>query len=165
MCGLAWRVRRPLQLEIVDMREAKLEEGAVAVSFSSKSNEEASSCGVDGGMVANRRVCCRAFTMGTGLGPEGSGPTVDGWRSQGCGAEEDFGGLAGSESVDRERARTLKLSTKSQTNSNNSTVGIIYLISYGNGHREGVGVGGAGVGAGGTSVSAFIDFSILEVPK
>ncbi len=163
MCGLAWRVRRPLQLEIVDMREAKLEEGAVAVSFSSKSNEEASSCGVDGGMVANRRVCCRAFTMGTGLGPEGSGPTVDGWRSQGCGAEEDFGGLAGSESVDRERARTLKLSTKSQTNSNNSTVGIIYLISYGNGHREGVGVGG--VGAGGTSVSAFIDFSILEVPK
>jgi len=163
LCGLAWRVRRPLQLEIVDMREAKLEEGAVAVSFSSKSNEEASSCGVDGGMVANRRVCCRAFTMGTGLGPEGSGPTVDGWRSQGCGAEEDFGGLAGSESVDRERARTLKLSTKSQTNSNNSTVGIIYLISYGNGHREGVGVGGAG--AGGTSVSAFIDFSILEVPK
>lgn len=163
MCGLAWRVRRPLQLEIVDMREAKLEEGAVAVSFSSKSNEEASSYGVDGGMVANRRVCCRAFTMGTGLGPEGSGPTVDGWRSQGCGAEEDFGGLAGSESVDRERARTLKLSTKSQTNSNNSTVGIIYLISYGNGHREGVGVGGAG--AGGTSVSAFIDFSILEVPK
>ena len=127
MCGLAWRVRRPLQLEIVDMREAKLEEGAVAVSFSSKSNEEASSCGVDGGMVANRRVCCRAFTMGTGLGPEGSGPTVDGWRSQGCGAEEDFGGLAGSESVDRERARTLKSSTKSQTNSNNSTVGIIYL--------------------------------------
>lgn len=147
------------------MREAKLKEGAVAVSFSSRSNEEASSCGVDGGMVANRRVCCRAFTMGTGLGPEGSGPTVDGWRSQGCGAEEDFGGLAGSESVDRERARTLKSTTKSQTNSNNSTVGIIYLISYGNGHREGVGVGGAGVGAGGTSVSAFIDFSILEVPK
>ncbi len=107
MCGLAWRVRRPLQLEIADMREAKLEEGFVAVSFSSKSYEEASSCGVDGGMVANRRVCYHAFTTGTGLGPEGSGLTVDGWRSQGSGVEEDFEGLAGSEDVDRERARTL----------------------------------------------------------
>ncbi len=89
------------------MREAKLKEGAVAASFSSKSYEEASSCGVDGGTVANRKVCYRAFTMGTGLGPEGSRLTVDGWRSQGSGAEEDFGGLAGSEGVDRERARTI----------------------------------------------------------
>ena len=106
MCGLAWRVRRPLQLEIADMREAKLEEGTVAVSFSSKSYEEAPSCGVDSGMVVNRRVCCHAFTMDTGLGPEGSGLTVDGWRSQGSDVEEDFEGLAGGESVDRERART-----------------------------------------------------------
>ena len=90
------------------MREAKLEEGTVAVSFSSKPYEEASSCGVDGGMVANWRVCCHAFTMGTGLGPEGSGLTVDGWRSEGSDAEEDFEGLTGRESVDRERARTLK---------------------------------------------------------
>jgi hypothetical protein len=107
LCGLAWGVRRPLQLEIADMREAKLEEGSVAVSFSSKPYEEASSCGVDGGMVANWRVCCHAFAMGTGLGPEGSGLTVDGWRSEGSDAEEDFEGLTGSESVDRERARTI----------------------------------------------------------
>ena len=32
LCGLAWRARRPLSLEIADMREAKLEWGAVAVS-------------------------------------------------------------------------------------------------------------------------------------
>jgi len=106
LCGLAWRVRRPLQLEIADMREAKLEEGTVVPSFSSKSYEEAPSCGVDGGMVASWRVCCHAFVMDTGLGPEGSGLTVDGWRSQGSDVEKDFGGLAGSESVDRERART-----------------------------------------------------------
>ncbi len=43
MCGLAWGVRRPLQLEIADMREAKLEGGTVAISFSSMSNEEMSS--------------------------------------------------------------------------------------------------------------------------
>ncbi len=88
------------------MREAKLEEGSVAVSFSSKSYEEVSSCGVDGGMVVNWKVCYRAFTMDTGLGPEGSGLTVDGWRSQGSDVEEDFEGLTGGESVDRERART-----------------------------------------------------------
>jgi len=57
-------------------------------------------------MVASWRVCCHAFVMDTGLGPEGSGLTVDGWRSQGSDVEKDFGGLAGSESVDRERART-----------------------------------------------------------
>ena len=95
-----------MPLEIADMREAKLEEGAVAASFSSKSYEEAPSCGVDGGMIANRRVCCYAFTMDIGLGPEGSGLTVDGWRSEGSDAEEDFGGLAGSKRVDRKRART-----------------------------------------------------------
>ena len=106
LCGLVWRARRPLQLEIADMREAKLEEGIVVLSFSSKSYEEAPSCGVNGGMVANRRVCCHAFVMDTGSGPEGSRLTVDGWRSQGSGVEKDFGGLAGSESVDRERART-----------------------------------------------------------
>jgi len=83
------------------MREAKLEEGTVAVRFSSKSYKEAPSCGVDGGMVVNRRVCYHAFTMDTGLGPEGSGLTVDGWRSQGSDVEEDFEGLTDSESVDR----------------------------------------------------------------
>ena len=106
MCGLAWGVRRPLQLEIADMREAKLEGGTVAISFSSMSNEEMSSCGVDGGMVANWRVCYCAFIMDTGLGPEGSGLTVDGWRSQGSDVEEDIEGLAGSDRVDQERART-----------------------------------------------------------
>ncbi len=106
MCGLAWGVRRPLQLEIADMREAKLEGGTVAISFSSMSNEEVSSCGVDGGTMANRRVCYCAFIMDTGLGPEGSGLTVDGWRSQGSDVEEDIEGLAGSERVDQERART-----------------------------------------------------------
>ena len=44
--------------------------------------------------------------MDTGLGPEGSGLTVDGWRSQGSDVEEDIEGLAGSERVDQERART-----------------------------------------------------------
>ena len=106
LCVLAWKVRRPLQLEIADMREAKLEEGTVVPSFSSKSYEEAPSCRVNGGMVANWRVCCHAFTMDTCLGPEGSGLTVDGWCSEGSGAKEDFEGLAGSESLDRERART-----------------------------------------------------------
>jgi len=64
------------------MREAKLEEGSVAVSFSSWSDEEASSFGVGGGMVAGWRACCHAFVMDTGLGPEGSGLTVDvgAWR-------------------------------------------------------------------------------------
>lgn len=100
LCGLAWGARRPLQLEIADMREAKLEEGTVAASFSSKPDEEASSCGVDGGMVANWRICCCAFVMGTGLGPEGSGLTVNGRRSEGSDAEEDFEGLAGSERID-----------------------------------------------------------------
>jgi hypothetical protein len=106
LCGLAWRVRRPLQLEIADMREAKLEEGTVAISFSSMSDKEASSCGVDGGIVANWRVCYYTFIIDTGLGPEGSGLTVGGWRSQGSDAEEDIEGLAGSEGLDRERART-----------------------------------------------------------
>ena len=77
MCGLARGARRPLQLEIADTRGAKLKEGAGAVSFSSKSYEEAPSCGVDGGMVAGWRACCHAFVMDTGLGPEGSGLTVD----------------------------------------------------------------------------------------
>jgi len=106
LCGLAWRVRRPLQLEIADMREAKLEGGTVAISFSSMSDKEASSCGVDGGIVANWRVCYCTFIIDTGLGPEGSGLTVDGWRSQGSDVEEDIEGLAGSERVDQERART-----------------------------------------------------------
>ncbi len=77
LCGLAWGARRPLQLEIADMREAKLEEGSGAVSFSSKSYEETSSCGVNGGMVAGWRAFCHTFVMDTGLGPEGSGLTVD----------------------------------------------------------------------------------------
>ena len=59
------------------MREAKLEEGSVAVNFSSGLDEETPSCGVDGGMVAGWRACCHAFIMDTGLGPEGSGLTVD----------------------------------------------------------------------------------------
>ncbi len=56
--------------------------------------------------MASWRVCCPAFAVGTGLGPEGSRLTVDGWRSQGSDVEEDFEGLTGSESVERERART-----------------------------------------------------------
>jgi len=56
--------------------------------------------------VASWRVCYPAFAVGTGLGPEGSRLTVDGWRSQGSDVEEDFEGLTGSESVERERART-----------------------------------------------------------
>ncbi len=51
MCGLAWRARRPLPLEIVDMQEAKLEEGIVAASFSPVHYREISSCGVVGDMV------------------------------------------------------------------------------------------------------------------
>lgn len=77
LCGLAWGVRRPLQLEIADMREAKLEEGAVAINFSSRLDEDTPSCGVDGGMMAGWRACCHAFATDTGLGPEGSGLTVD----------------------------------------------------------------------------------------
>gem|GEM_PF-992661 len=106
MCGLAWRVRRPLQLETAETRGAKLEEGTVAGSFSSESNEEAPSCGVVGGAEARWRVCHRTFVADTGLGPEGSGLTADARRSQGSGAEDGFEGLAGSESLDRERART-----------------------------------------------------------
>lgn len=77
LCGLAWGVRRPLQLEIADMREAKLEEGAVAINFSSRLDEDAPSCGVDGGMMVGWRACCHAFATDTGLGPEGSRLTVD----------------------------------------------------------------------------------------
>ncbi len=58
MCGLAWRVRRPLPLEIVDMREAKLEGGTVVVSSSSMQYDETPSCGVAGDKVASWRVCC-----------------------------------------------------------------------------------------------------------
>lgn len=107
LCGLAWRVRRPLSLEIVDMRGAKLEEGTVVISSSSGFDEEAPSCGVDGGTAAGWRACCCTSAMGTGSGPEGSRPTVDGWRLQGSDAEEDFEGLTGGEGDDQERARTL----------------------------------------------------------
>jgi hypothetical protein len=82
------------------MREAKLEEGSVAFSCSLKSYEEASSYGVDGGMISNWRVWYHAFAMENGSGPEGSRLTVDGWRSKGSDVEEDFEGLAGSERVD-----------------------------------------------------------------
>ena len=77
MCGLAWRARRPLQLEIVDMREAKLEEGSVAINFSSRLDEDVPSYGVDGGMVACWRAYCHASAVDTGLGPEGSRLTAD----------------------------------------------------------------------------------------
>ena len=77
VCGLAWRVRRPLSLEIADMRGAKPEEGSRAVNFSSRLDEEAPPCGVDGGLVSGWRAWRLAFTMETGLGPEGSGLTVD----------------------------------------------------------------------------------------
>jgi len=76
MCGLAWRVRRPLSLEIADMRGAKPEEGSVVVNFSSRLDEEAPPCGVDGGLASGWRAWCLAFAMDTGLGPEGSGLTV-----------------------------------------------------------------------------------------
>ncbi len=59
------------------MREAKLEEDVIAVNFSSRLDEEASPCGVDGGMVAGWRACCHAFVTDTGLGPEGSRLTVN----------------------------------------------------------------------------------------
>ena len=51
-----------------------------------------------------------ALTTGTGPGPEGSRPTVGGRRSQGCGAEEGYEGLARNNGAHREHARTLKLS-------------------------------------------------------
>jgi hypothetical protein len=98
------------------MREAKLEEGTAAISFSSISDKEASSYGVDGGIVANWRVCYYIFIIDTGLGPEGSGLTVNGWRSQGSDVEEDIEGLAGSEGVDRERARTNRSSRGNMCN-------------------------------------------------
>ncbi len=59
------------------MRGAKLEEGSVAVNFSSGLDEEAPPCGVGGGMVVGWRACCHIFAMDTGLGPEGSRLTVD----------------------------------------------------------------------------------------
>jgi len=77
MCGLAWRARRPLQLEIVDMREAKLEEGSVVINLSSRLDEDVPSCGVNGGMVACWRARCHVSTADTGLGPEGSRLTAD----------------------------------------------------------------------------------------
>ena len=88
------------------MREAKLEEGSVAVNFSSRLDKEASPCGVDGGMVAGWRAYCHAFAMDTGLGPEGSRLTVDRWRSEDSGAEKDLEGLVDGEGADRECART-----------------------------------------------------------
>jgi len=88
------------------MRGAKLEEGSVAINFSSRLDEEAPPCGVDGGMVAGWRACCHAFAMDTGLGPEGSRLTVDRWRSEDSGAEKDLEGLVDGEGADRERART-----------------------------------------------------------
>ena len=47
-----------------------------------------------------------ALTTGTGPGPEGSRPTVGGRRSQGCGAEEGYEGLARNNGAHREHART-----------------------------------------------------------
>ena len=51
-------------------------------------------------MVASWRACYYAFTIGTGLDPEGGGPTMGGWRSWGSDVEEDFEGLGDSEDVD-----------------------------------------------------------------
>lgn len=59
------------------MREAKLEEGSVAINFSSGLDEEAPPCGVGGGMAVGWRACCYVLAMDIGLGPEGSGLTVD----------------------------------------------------------------------------------------
>jgi len=106
LCGLAWRVRRPLPLENADMREAKLEGGTLVVSSSSMHYDETSSCGVVGDMVANRRVRCHIFVMDTGLGPEGSRLTMNVRRSQGSDAEEGIEGLAEGKGDNRERART-----------------------------------------------------------
>ncbi len=90
------------------MRGAKLEGGALVVSSSSVHYDETSSCGVGGDMVASWRVCCHISVMDTGLGPEGSGLTMNVRRSQGGDAEEGIGGLAGGKGDDRERARTYK---------------------------------------------------------
>jgi hypothetical protein len=59
------------------MRGAKPEEGSVAVNFSLRLDEEAPPCGVDGGLVSGWRAWRLTFAMETGLGPEGSGLTVD----------------------------------------------------------------------------------------
>jgi len=106
MCGLAWGVRRPLWPETVGMREAKLEGGSWVASAARSPTVRHRPAGSPLALrLPEGRLL--ALTTGTGPGPEGSRPTVGGRRSQGCGAEEGYEGLARNNGAHREHARTL----------------------------------------------------------
>gem|GEM_PF-5732799 len=61
------------------------------------------------GVGAGCRACPYNLTMGTGPGPEGSRPTVEYWRSQGCGVETGFWITGWRESCDRKACPLLNI--------------------------------------------------------